>query len=350
MLILVIIAVLIIFSCTLYTVELHTNNINNEFVDNPSPIENISVESDLNCVSPKYKNVGVQAKVRKIMRSKYVQNVAIMRDACCATEEKCNIQQKQKLVQSSTTSTSITSLDDTLNDCDDEYLLSEETSKEKMKQNMFEQKKIAKNFRMTLIEKNPKMYLGIPDNAFFIIKLLSQETGITKEEICLTLYKIKLNDTFSRLGDEFGVSASNASVVFRRTLPILAHYLKQLIVWPSKQSLKMNLPLPFRARYSHVQSIIDCLEIEIQKLGSAVNQSVTWSEYKKCNTLKYLISMSADELINFISEGFCGRTSDAAIVEQSQYLNKLPENCAVMADRGFKNIEHLLRRKGCILI
>jgi len=42
---------------------LHTNNINNELVDNPSPIEDISVESDLNSVSPKYKNVGVQAKV-----------------------------------------------------------------------------------------------------------------------------------------------------------------------------------------------------------------------------------------------------------------------------------------------
>jgi len=79
---------------------------------------------------------------------------------------------------------------------------------------------------MTLIEKKPKMYLGIPDNAFFIIKLLNQETGITREEICLTRHKIKLNDTFSRLGDEFGVSASNASAVFRRTLPILAHYLK----------------------------------------------------------------------------------------------------------------------------
>lgn len=202
---------------------------------------------------------------------------------------------------------------------------------------------------MTLITNKPKMYLGIPNDAFFLIKLLSQETGITTEEICSTLHKIKLNDTFARLGDEFGVSASNASAVFRRTLPILAHYLKQLIVWPLKQSLKINLPLPFRARYSHVQSIIDCLEIEIQKPGSAMNQSITWSEYKKCNTLKYLISMSTDGLINFISEGFCGRTSDA-VVEQSQYLNKLPENCAVMADRGFKNIEYLLRRKGCTLI
>jgi len=58
MLILVIIAVLT-NSCTLYTVELHTNNINNKLVDNSSPIEDISVESDLNSVSPKYKNVGV---------------------------------------------------------------------------------------------------------------------------------------------------------------------------------------------------------------------------------------------------------------------------------------------------
>lgn len=44
--------------------------------------------------------------------------------------------------------------------------------------------------------------------SFYIIKLLSQEIGITTEEICLTLYKIKLNDTFARLGDEFGISAS----------------------------------------------------------------------------------------------------------------------------------------------
>jgi len=60
--------------------------------------------------------------------------------------------------------------------------------------------------------------------------------------------------------------------------------------------------------------------------------------------------MSADGLINFVSENFCGRTSDATIVEQNQYLNKLSKNCAVIADRDFENIEYLLRRKGCILI
>ena len=50
---------------------------------------------------------------------------------------------------------------------------------------------------MTLITNKPKMYLSIPNNAFFLIKLLNQKTGITTKEICLTLYKIKLNDTFA---------------------------------------------------------------------------------------------------------------------------------------------------------
>jgi len=31
---------------------------------------------------------------------------------------------------------------------------------------------------------------------------------------------------FARLGDEFGVNASNAGTVFRKTLPIISHYIK----------------------------------------------------------------------------------------------------------------------------
>ncbi|XP_039310529.1 uncharacterized protein LOC120358888 [Solenopsis invicta] len=243
-----------------------------------------------NDATPKCKDVGIQVKMRdhKTMRSKYVQNVPVMQDASCSTNEKTrNIsQQKTENVITSSESTSantnVTStFNDTLDDCDDEYLPSEETSEEVVKQNILEQRRLARNIKMTTIQNKPKMYLGIPDNAFFFIQLLSKETGISIEEICLTVTKIKLNDTFARIGDDFGISASNASAVFRRTLPIVAHYLKQLIVWPSEQSIKSNLPLPFRARYSHVQSIIDCLEIEIQKPSSAINQSVTWSKHNK---------------------------------------------------------------------
>ena len=47
------------------------------------------------------------------------------------------------------------------------------------------------------------MYIGIPNDGQFIIDLLIKETGLKKENIYLTLIKIKLNDSFERLSDCF---------------------------------------------------------------------------------------------------------------------------------------------------
>lgn len=120
----------------------------------------------------------------------------------------------------------------------------------------------------------------------------------------------------------------------------MAHFLKQLIFWPSAETIRLALPIPFRAKYNNVQSIIDCFEVEIQKPSNPIHQAMTWSDYKKCNTIKFLISSTPDGTINFISEGFGGRTTDALIVQHSGYLDYLPNGCSVMADRGFKHIDH----------
>ncbi|KAJ8928331.1 hypothetical protein NQ314_019115 [Rhamnusium bicolor] len=130
----------------------------------------------------------------------------------------------------------------------------------------------------------------------------------------------------------------------------MAEYMKKLIFWPLKSSIQRNLPIPFRMLFSKVQSIVDCLEIEIQKPTSALHQALTWSDYKKCNTVKYLISATPDGFINFISCGYGGRVSDVALLEDCGYLNVLPENSVVMADRGFKQIEPLLNAKNCTLV
>jgi len=129
-------------------------------------------EMDWNDDVTKYKEVGIQVKMHTTRRSKYVQNVPTMQDASCSTEQK--IYQNIIVVSNSTSaSTNVTSaLNDTLDDCDDEYLPSEETSEEAVKQNTLEQKRLARNLR-TIIKNKPKMYLGIPDNAFFFIELLS---------------------------------------------------------------------------------------------------------------------------------------------------------------------------------
>ncbi|XP_018575951.1 uncharacterized protein LOC108914593 [Anoplophora glabripennis] len=162
--------------------------------------------------------------------------------------------------------------------------------------------------------------------------------------------KIKLNDSFSRLGDSFGMSHSNCSKIFKKSLVHIEHFLRTLIYWPEKSKIKQLLPIAFRARYSNVQSIIDCLEIQIEKPSDPVKQALTWSEYKKCNTLKYLISSTPDGFINFISKGYGGRISDSLLVEDSGYLQILKAGCGVMADRGFKDIAKLLHERNCHLI
>lgn len=63
-----------------------------------------------------------------------------------------------------------------------------------------------------------------------------------------------------------------------------------------------------------------------------------------------MISATPGGLINFISSGYGGRTTDITIFEHCGYLDVFPEGCNIMADRGFKTIEHLLMKKNCKLI
>lgn len=106
--------------------------------------------------------------------------------------------------------------------------------------------------------------------------------------------KIKLNDTFVRLGNQFGISATKASKTFNMSVVLkLAKILKIFIYFPDKKRVKRVMPIPFRANYSDVEALIDAFEIQIEKPSDPVHQALTWSdcEYKKCNTLKYLVSL-----------------------------------------------------------
>lgn len=92
------------------------------------------------------------------------------------------------------------------------------------------------------------------------------------------------------------------------------------------------------------------MEIDIQKPSKALHQSLTWSEYKKGNTVKYLISCTPNGLINYISPGFGGRASDVVIVENCDFLDGLPPGTVILADRGFKHLEQILHEKGMKLL
>lgn len=193
-----------------------------------------------------------------------------------------------------------------------------------------------------LIEKNPKLYLGLPSHSLFIVNMLAQKCKLDRLDIFLTLKKIKLNLSYRILADDFSVKVAKVCNIIQKTIPLLAGYLYPFVQFKTLSEVQEKLPIPFRHRYKNVQCIIDCFEISIQKPSDPILQSLSWSQYKGCNTMKYLIACTPNGFISYISSGFGGRSTDKMIVEESTFLNKLDPGAHVMADRGFKHLEDQL--------
>ncbi|XP_045497584.1 uncharacterized protein LOC123695719 [Colias croceus] len=199
------------------------------------------------------------------------------------------------------------------------------------------------------IRKNPRSYIGVPFSCFNLVNLIEKQTNIPFDHILLCLKKIKLNNSFRELADDFGIDKTYPGKIFMKNIPILASVMRPFIV-PLDKLIKKNLPKAFRHKYNNVTCIIDCLEIEIQKPSNALNQALSWSDYKKSNTIKYLISYTPNGLINYISNGYGGRITDTCIVETSDFSKCLEPNMCIMADGGFEHVEVYLSRIGVKLV
>ena len=122
-----------------------------------------------------------------------------------------------------------------------------------------------------------------------------------------------------------------------------------LIKWPSRDAIQRTMPFCVRVHYGlKVTAIIDCFEIFITKPSSLLAKACTWSQYKHYNTAKYLISVTPQGVISFISKGWGGRASDQYITENSGFLHNINAGDVILADRGFL-IEETLGAHGASL-
>lgn len=92
------------------------------------------------------------------------------------------------------------------------------------------------------------------------------------------------------------------------------------------------MPSRFQERYPKTTEIIDCAETFMQR-PKKKNRGETYSHYKSYNTVEYLVGISPQGQIMFISKVFGGRASDKFIVEKSGFLNYLLPGDKILADR-----------------
>ena len=117
--------------------------------------------------------------------------------------------------------------------------------------------------------------------------------------------------------------------------------LKFLIMWPSREILSENMPQVFKDLYPRARCIIDCSEVFTERLTSFQARAKTYSNYKKHNTVNFLIATTPSGTISFISPCWGGRVSHKYITQHSDFLHRIESGDMVLADRGFNVAEDL---------
>lgn len=156
------------------------------------------------------------------------------------------------------------------------------------------------------------------------------------QQVLLTCMRLQMNLTMQFLGYLFNVSSSTVSRVFENVLSIMdEHMVPSCVIWPEREDVKTSLPMCFRKHFPDCISIIDCFEIFMETPSDLKAKCQTYSKYKAHNTMKYLIGITPQGVISFISRGWGGRTTDAHITANSGFLDNLLPGDLILADRGF---------------
>ena len=91
----------------------------------------------------------------------------------------------------------------------------------------------------------------------------------------------------------------------------------------------------YRKNFKRRVIIIDCFEVFCERPSNLKTRSQLWSNYKHHNTVKFLIGISPQGVVSFITEGWGGCVSDVQLTEGCGLLRRLLPGDVVLADRGF---------------
>ncbi len=165
---------------------------------------------------------------------------------------------------------------------------------------------------------------------------LKQSSVLTPfQQLLATLMQMRLGLSGQYLAYRFKVHSSTISRTYLHVLGILYVKLKPLIIWPDRYNLRKTMPMDFRKHFPNCVVIVDCFETFLERPTCLLARAQTYSAYKHHNTVKYLLGITPQGTVSYISEGWGGRASDKHITEHCSLLQNLVPGDTILADRGF---------------
>ena len=201
-------------------------------------------------------------------------------------------------------------------------------------------------FGVHKIEENDdatKFYTGLPAWRVFLhlyhflspYIVSSSTTALSPENgLLLVLVRLRLALLMEDLASLFNVSPSVASRTFQKYLQVMYCRLRFLIACPSREVMNQNMPMIFKQLYPNCRCTIDCSEIFIETPTYFEARNKTYSNYKKHNTVKFLIGVSPCGAISFLSHCWGGRVSDKNLTQESNFYKLLEPGDIILADHG----------------
>lgn len=171
----------------------------------------------------------------------------------------------------------------------------------------------------------------------YLESFLPEKLCLDKFEcLTMTMSKLRLNFAVKYLSFQLGISKSTISRIFLDTIDVMYTRMKPFVMWPDRESLRKTMPVQFQERFGQKCAvIIDCFEVFIERPSNLKARAETWSSYKHHNTVKFLIGITPQGAISFLSKSWGGRTSDRHITENCGFLDFIMPGDMVLADRGF---------------
>ena len=154
----------------------------------------------------------------------------------------------------------------------------------------------------------------------------------------LVLTRLPVRMLKQDLAVPFELPRSHVSRIITTWTNAMNHRFKEIDIWPSREQALANLSEKVKEFCPTLRCIIDATEIYIEQPKNPEAQQLTFPTYKHHNTLKSLIGISGDGVVNFVSTLEGGSVTDRDLTVRSGIREKdWTKGDIPMADKGVGN-------------